>query len=165
MILRPFALAVLFAAWLTAGCSRPQFSESNKVPTSASPAPVLPAWGRQLEGRQLASYRKAAAGGCQGFVDAVLFRYAGSPSGVEIAGWGWDLAAKRPFDKVLITSGGTIVGAGTGGAERPDVPKALPAITSPKTGWTAVVHKDSGGVQAWGVSESTVCALGQLDVK
>lgn len=160
------APALVFAALVVAGCSRPEFSQSNKTPTSTVPVPDLPAWARSFEGRKIASVGAQKLGGCNGFVDAVVGRYTGSRPGAQIAGWGWDTVAKRPFDKIVVTGDGSVVvGAGASGIERPDVPKVIPSITSTKTGWMAIVHESAGPIQAWGVSGSTVCLLGRFDLK
>lgn len=160
------AAALVFAALIAAGCSRPDFSQSNKTPTSTEPAPDLPGWARGFEGHKIASVGAQKLGACNGFVDGVLARYAGARPGAQIAGWGWDTVAKRPFSKVVLTGDGSlVVGAGASGIERPDVPKVIPSITSTKTGWTAIVHESSGALQAWGVSGAGVCLLGRYDLK
>jgi hypothetical protein len=159
------APAFVCAAALLAGCSRPDFSQSNKIPTSSDSAPDLPGWARGFEGKKIAAVGAQKLGACNGFVDGVLVRYAGARPGAQIAGWGWDSVAKTPYARVVLTDGGVVVGAGAGGTERPDVPKVIPAITSAKTGWTAVVHEPSGSLQGWGVSSSGVCLLGRFDLK
>jgi hypothetical protein len=150
----------LFAA----GCSRPDFSESNKGPISAESAPDLPVWARRDEGHPLASVGGERAG-CVGYVDGVSARFSGSRPGARVGGWGWDSIAKKPFPKIVITSSGSVVGAGSSGVERTDVPKVIPAVTSEKTGWTAIAHIAAGGIEAWGLTGSNVCLLGRFELK
>jgi len=158
------APAVVCAALIGAGCSRPDFSESNKGPTATASAPDLPSWALRYEGHDLGLVG-AQRLGCSGFVDGVSARYSGPRPGVQISGWGWDRVATRSFSKIVITSDNSVVGAGSNGIERPDVPMVLPFVTSSKTGWTAITHKISGPIQAWGVSDSRVCFLGRFDMK
>ena len=159
------APAIFVAALLSAACSRPDFSQSDKAaPTSALSVPDVPGWARPLEGRNVATLG-APSGGCTGFVDAVIGRYEGPRRGVELAGWGWDAKAKRPFERVLVVDDGKIVGAGTSHIERPDVTAANPSITAPKTGWSAFVHEPAGNLAAYGVRRSGVCLIARFELK
>lgn len=61
------------------------------------------------------------------------------------AGWAWDVAAGKPVERLLVSGGGgRILGVGVGGMRRPDVDKALPAVTHARTGWTAAIQMAPG---------------------
>jgi len=156
--------ALVCAAVIVAGCSRPSFSESNRGPVSSLSAPDLPAWARRYEGKKISSIG-APRLGCTGYVDGTATRYSGARPGVTLGGWAWDRTAKKPFPKVLITQDELVVGAGTSGIDRPDVPPIVKYVTSVKTGWTAVTHATTGQIQAWGVLSSGVCLFGQFELK
>jgi len=168
---------VLTAAGLlaVAGCARPDWTdpETSKgsralpahvgkaIPTVRQPAPPAPAWLAPLLGRPLrAAFPRD--GVCLGNTDNVILLYAGEPRRGLVVGWGWEVAAKAPLVRVVLTdTSGAIIGGGVSGLPRPDVPKAMPAVTSDKAGWEAVVPVVPGRVSAYGVVEGgrAVCPL------
>lgn len=134
------------------------------IPTRAEAVPAVPAWAAAHMGKPLrAQFPKT--GVCKGNTDVVDVRFTGQPSGVQILGWGWDVPkAARVSRVVLVDVGMKIVGAGEGGAPRPDVPTALPEISDPNAGWTAVTQA-AGPLDAYGVvgDGDAVCALGHIE--
>lgn len=169
------------AAWLVllalvAGCSRPEWTdpETSKgsralpppgakkaSPIDAKPAPPVPAWALPLMGKPLrAAFPKD--GVCLGNTDGILRIHAGEPRGARIVGWGWEPEVKTPVPRVVVVDvNGVIVGAGDTGQNRPDVPRAVPAIRSLTTGWEAVSYTTTGKVRMFGVIENgrAVCPL------
>jgi hypothetical protein len=183
----PFLLATTLAGGLAlAACDQPKFRdtaaqpqaaapaappsappapEARVAPTRAEPVPAPPAWAAQHMGKNLrAQFPKT--GICKGNSDVVDVRFTGQPAGVQVLGWGWDVAkAARVGRVVLVDRSLNIVGAGDGGVARPDVPKALSEITDPNTGWTAVTALAAGPVDAYGLvgDGDAVCVLGHLE--
>jgi hypothetical protein len=132
----------------------------------AGPAPPPPPWAAPLLGRQL----KTAFPGtqpCLGTTDLVELRFLGPPAGSRLVGWAWDVGRKEPVKRVvLVDDRGIIIAAGEGGEDRPDVPRNMPAVTSGKTGWKAVVPLTVGHVDAFGLlaDDRSVCSLYGLDL-
>lgn len=173
-----------------AGCERPDWARQERPPLppgarpaapaveaapgplarseprarSLDPLPAPPDWSTGLIGRPLAqAFPKAEA--CIGNTDAVVMRYEGSPAGARIAGWGWELAARRPVARVVLTDeAGAILGAGAGGRPRRDVAKAHPELTSHAVGWQALTPRTEGVILAYGVAGDgeAVCLLGRI---
>lgn len=177
------AAAGLAAASL-AGCDQPKVRPApsdvdmppamTQAAAAASPAggitpaplPDRPPWAVTFMGRALSSVFKDAAGQCIGYADKVDWRYQGAPPGVMVEGWGWDLAAKAPITRILLTDPtGQVVGAGTGGVvPRPDVPAARKEVTSGLTGWQALSPRTEGVLLAYGITANgaATCPLGQV---
>ena len=136
------------------------------APVLAAPLPPPPAWGQPFMGR-IITQALPQKETCTGATDAQVRRYAGAPAGSEVGGWGWDQQANRPVDRVLLTDEALRVwGAAQGGEERTDVPKALPSVTSPRTGWRGSAAGTSGLVVAWGLVDDgrAICPLGEIEL-
>jgi hypothetical protein len=172
------ALALLA---LLAACDRPKPGTSPAAPppavtgapppppaikTSQDPLPALPAWAAPMIGKTLKDVLPDLGGTCIGNTDVVDMRYVGASQGVQIEGWGWDSAAKQVVARVVVVDiDGKIVGAGETGVPRPDVQAARGAeVTSPTSGWKAIVNLTTGSVDAYGVvgDGSKGCKLGHL---
>jgi hypothetical protein len=180
-----FALPVLAGLLALAACDQPKFRDKGDgaapppaaeaaqpapkvrvIPEKAEPVPAPPAWAAAVIGKNLrAAYPKT--GICKGNTDIVDVKFTGQPAGIQALGWGWDIPKKKRIDKVvLVDKSFTIVGAGEGGAPRPDVIRALPdEITDPNSGWTAVTKLTAGPVDGYGVvgDGDAVCPLGHLE--
>jgi hypothetical protein len=133
-------------------------------PVDPGPTPAPPPWAQGLVGKPL---REAfpGTGVCKGNTDIIEKTYAGSPAGVRIHGWGWDVAAKTRVARILLVDADArIVGAGEGGASRPDVTAAVPEVTDGQTGWNADLARTSGVVDTFGVvgGGKAVCVLGRM---
>lgn len=178
---RVLALGLLLG--LLCACDRPRWARHDpgsqptaadmppapgKAPPLASPqsAPAVEAWAAGFLGKPIrGSFTKEGA--CLGNLDLLSLRYAGPAPGSQVIGWGWDLAARRAVERVLLADeAGLVVGAGSGGSPRPDVPRVIPAVTSKTTGWQATTSKVSGRVIAFGLvaGGTAVCALGQIEL-
>jgi hypothetical protein len=136
------------------------------IPTKAEPVPQPPAWAAAVMGKNLrAAFPKT--GICKGNTDIVDVKFTGEPAGTQLLGWGWDVAKKARVGRVvLVDANFLIVGAGEGGAPRPDVSQALPdEIKDPNTGWTAVTRLTAGPLDSYGVvgDGDAVCVLGHLE--
>jgi len=83
-------------------------------------------------------------------------------SKTTVIGWGWDVKAKAlPQAVLLVDASGKIAGSALPGVSRPDVPKALPQVTSGKTGWNGVIESKTGKVAAYLLlSGEEACPLG-----
>jgi len=163
---RPTALIV--GLLLLAACGRHKHApstEQSPAPASAAPLPPFPAWAAPLIGKNLDGlYADSPA--CKGHFDAITVRHSTPPAGVEVGGWAWDNVAMAPVDHLLfIDHASTIVGAGSGGGVRPDVPKVLPEVTSQKTGWSGTINQVDGKVKAIAlISGSKACEIGGFDL-
>jgi len=178
------ALVALALVTLVAGCNKPRprgqqqggpLAAGGTAPapapaparptTTTDPLPAQPKWAEALIGKPLKDVFAAQSAACVGNTDLVNLRYTGASPGVRVEGWGWDPAAAKPVQHVLLMEdGGLIVGAGETGLPRPDVAAARKEITSPTTGWQAITAKTSGGLYAFGVSADgkSVCRLGHI---
>lgn len=136
--------------------------------TLIQPLPALPDWARPLLGQPLRGPFPTDGGKrCLGNVDAVRVRYLGEPNGVMIVGWAWDTVARAaPAHVILVDDSLLIRGAGVTGSERPGVPKARKEVRSANVGWEAVVPRQVGPLDAFGVlaDGKTVCRLGHIDL-
>lgn len=173
---RATAVRLALAALLVTGCARPDWTnpETSKgsralpapsarkaLPVDPGPAPPVPAWALAAMGKPLHAVFPRD-GVCMGNTDGILRLHAGEPRGARIVGWGWEPAVKAPVPRVVVVdASGVIVGAGETGQNRPDVPRAVPAITSLTTGWEAVSYSTTGKVSLFGVIERgrAVCPL------
>ncbi|MEI7572693.1 MAG: hypothetical protein WCJ52_06150 [Phenylobacterium sp.] len=168
---RGVAAAILL---LAAGCSPPQWASKKEAEAPAEVATVQPASGKAPEGVPAPDwaanlYGKMAAetfpgkGACVGNLDGV--RPANDGIGRSVFGWAWDSAAKTSVRKFVLVNGlGQVVAAGDGGWVREDVPRAMPDIPDPKTGWVVRIGGLVGPFDAYGVlSDGTsLCSLGRL---
>lgn len=123
------------------------------VPIVSDPRPAFPAWADGIVGKPLkAVYANRKSSQCLGYFDGVKVQYAGTPPGAELYGWGYDQAAKSPVSRVVLSNPhGIIVGAAEGGLPRPDVPAALPQVSSTTTGWQGYVTETAPPIAAWGL--------------
>ena len=112
----------------------------------AQPRPNYPAWAEPMIGRPMAQFTHGH-GECKGAFDVVAANYNVKPVGSTVQGWGWDVAAKQPVQRLLfVDMDDHIVGAGNGAVNaRPDVTAARPEVTSKMTGWSGVVGEIKGG--------------------
>jgi hypothetical protein len=136
------------------------------APKVAGPLPALPAWASAYMGRRLSDIGPQSDA-CLGNTDAVRRVYAGPPAGAAIVGWGFDSHGGQRVDRVLLTDADLrVVGAGEGGRDRPDVPRAQPQIKDPSTGWRALSTATSGPVLAFALIDGgrTICPLGAAEL-
>ncbi|HEY3797686.1 MAG TPA: hypothetical protein VGL58_04980 [Caulobacteraceae bacterium] len=169
------ALLLVLAAALSA-CRRPDWANKGQQPGAANASappvtlitpdsrPALPAWAALYMGKAVKTALPQVAS-CAGNLDIVTARYEGANAGAKVIGWGWDTAAAKAVDKVvLVDAAGLVVGAGEGGLSRPDVPQHSPTVTSPNTGWAAIAGMKTGAVDAFGVINGQArCPLGHLE--
>lgn len=167
------ASAATVALLLLAGCGKPEDARgyTGSVTSTAdteevkTPAPPVPAWAAPLMGHSVREASKGTAV-CKGMLDTVTRRHTGARKGSEIEGWGWDEHGAMPLARVLFTdAGGKVVGGATVGNPRPDVPKAMPEVKTPKVGWRGVADVVSDQVQAVGVTAAGgTCVLGETNL-
>lgn len=138
-----------------------------QTPTTSDPLPAPPQWAQAYIGKPMKAVFPNAEGGCVGNTDVVNLRYQGASPGVRIEGWGWEPAAKKPVEHVLLVDdAGKVVGAGETGVARPDVVAARRDITSRTTGWQATTASTSGGIYGYGLlaDGKTACRLGHINL-
>lgn len=174
MKLVPVALTVTALSLALTACDKPKdrTPKAADAPAAAAPVgppastaalPATPAWAVAYMGKTVAELFPQA-GACIGNTDNVSQTMAG---GVEIVGWGWDSAAKKPVEHIVLTDQeGRVIGFGETGMERPDVPAAKPEITSQTTGWKGYTSRTDGWLDAYGVTNGGKgqCKLGHLDL-
>ena len=132
------------------GCGKPE-DDGISANTVKTPLPPYPAWSAGMIGKPLAAVVKGKAN-CMGVFDNVAAIHVGATPGSEVVGWAWDSAAKRPVQHILIVDlDDRIIGAADGGSVRPDVPAAMPTVTSKFTGWRGVVGATTGTALAVGL--------------
>ncbi len=132
------------------GCGKPE-DDGVSPNTVKTPLPPYPAWSVGMIGKPLAGVVRGKAN-CMGVFDNVSATHVGAKPGSEVVGWAWDAAAKRPVQHILIVDlNDRVIGAADGGNVRPDVPAAMPMVTSKFTGWHGVVGATTGTVLAVGL--------------
>lgn len=158
--------AILAIAVLTAACSPPAETKVEAGPAAnTDPLPAMPDWVTPLIGQPVAGAYPTTVADCRGYVDAIDTRFGGTPSGTQISGWGFDMAARKPFAKILIVDeAGLVQGGAISAGDRPDVPAGMPAVTSAAVGFTALTSVTTGTVSAIGVDDArkTACGLGNI---
>jgi hypothetical protein len=106
------------------------------------------------------------AGRCLGAFD--LVDVAAPPSLPRpLLGWGWDLAQGRSFARVAIVDDtGRVVGIGVGGEVRRDVPAAVHAVRSLRSGWIASAAPGNARyLVAYGIlGGGAACELGRKNM-
>jgi hypothetical protein len=169
--MRNAPLLGLLATLALAGCDKPKdrtppppkpatASQAASAPTTL---PALPAWSGEVLGKPAKALFPGEFKPCVGNTDSLEQKYT---DGVRIIGWGWDLAAKTPIARVLLTdAAGVVVGVGETGVPRPDVNAAKPEIPSPTTGWAGLTRNRKGPVIAYGIIDDgkSLCQLGRLE--
>lgn len=133
-------------------------------PTLAGAAPAPPAWASAYMGKIVTEVLPEKTT-CVGNTENTLQTYAGPPAGVEVGGWGYDRAAGKRIERILIADESLrIVGAGESGLPRDDVTNALPEIKDPHTGWKGAATVDGGDVLAFGLVDNgqALCPLGRV---
>lgn len=136
-----------------------------QVATTTDPLPPLPPWAGAYMGKGLRDVFPGD-GACLGNTDIVELRYQGAAPGAKIIGWGWDTAAKKVVERVvLVDKNFQIVGAGEKGLPRPDVISTLPQVTDENSGWSALTPLASGAVDSYGITGdgTAICKLGHLE--
>jgi len=152
-------LIALAAAGALAACG-----PKHPGKAAAGPLPPLPAWAADYIGKPLDQVF-ARSDACAGNTETVLRRFSGPPAGTEVAGWAWDVGAKRRVEHViLVDMDRKIVGAGEGGRFRKDVPKNRPDVPDLQTGWRALTTQSTDLVAAFAVVDDgrAVCPLGKV---
>ena len=100
---------------------------------------------------------------CRGFMD--VLEPAKDGDGVWRAlGWGWDVQARRSFERVVLTdSGGQVLGIGLSGLPRLDVPKLVKDVRDDHAGWLGRLRPGAGlEVIAYGVTRTgDACEIGR----
>ncbi|NGM50251.1 hypothetical protein G5B46_11585 [Caulobacter sp. 602-2] len=166
--MQAFRASLIIAATLgLAACDLSGGSSArSNAPLVADQLPAIADWAKPYLGQKMLAKFPAKAD-CEGYVDIVTARYGDGKSGVAVEGWGWDATGKRGTLKVLLVDDkGVITGAADGGRPRPDVPKAMPAVTSETVGWRGYATTVSGEVTAYGLVDQAdaACSLGRIQI-
>ena len=112
------AILLLQPVWLTLLVTAPQ-RQLSPIHAAASAVPALPAPNTSR---------------CVGSLDG---RAPGTAGALQAYGWAWDVKAAAPVVAVrLVDPTGRTVATAEVGIARPDVPTALPQVTSPLVGWS-----------------------------
>jgi hypothetical protein len=150
------AAAAMVCMAMLAGCNgKPEEGgdTSNAAQTDPkNPPPPYPSWANAMIGRPLASNGSTT---CKGKIDTVSLKHTGAKKGSEVQGWAWDEGGAKPFERIVFTnSAGVVIGAGSGGGARPDVPQAVTEVKTPNVGWSGVVGALDGRFKAVGLTAS-----------
>ncbi len=125
------------------------------------PFPVYNAVGKPLA--QI--FTTPAAEKCSGYIDEIrILNNAAGARQLVARGWAYSNTHHVPIERMLaVSEAGQILGIGISGEERPDIPKVLPEITSPDTGWRlyAVAPPQAAQLLVYGIVAGTnqVCQL------
>jgi hypothetical protein len=160
-------VAVAVVASLLTGCGKPENSAYTQNYVSPeqeaalkTPLPPGPAWAGTVVGRPVSAIAKGTAA-CKGAVDLTLKHAAGGRVGDELQGWAWDPQSKAAPTRVLLTDASAkVIGAGEVDRDRPDVQRAVPAIKTPRVGWTVITRATAGVANVVGVLASgALCTI------
>lgn len=89
--------------------------------------------------------RPSEASRCAGAFDVIRRPPQNLGDVVQVAGWAWDRADRRPAKRVLlINDDGIVAGIATVGIPRPDVTEALSFVHTLTTGWRGYAHAADG---------------------
>ena len=99
---------------------------------------------------------------CLGWVD-LKQAHADGTAKTDFSGWAWDVKPAVPPQAILLVeSSKNIAGYAQPTIARPDVMKAVPAVTSDKVGWKTSIDSGSGEVKAYALlSSGNACPLGR----
>lgn len=87
----------------------------------------------------------SAASRCAGFFDDIRRPPQDLGDVVQVAGWAWDRADRRPARRVvLVNDSGIVAGMATVAIPRPDVTEALPFVHTLISGWRGYAHAADG---------------------
>jgi hypothetical protein len=165
MVRRPVVGLVLALA-LFAGCDREAAKTQNEVtPVVMTPVPGYPAWSKPLIGTKVKE-ETSTTPECRGAFDVVKVRHLGPIPGVEVEGWSWLIAAKRPADHIVFVDRKDVVtGAGETSVNRPDVHAALSEVSQTKVGWHGEIGAIAGTMTALAVlPDGSYCAVGSKEI-
>lgn len=98
---------------------------------------------------------------CVGAVDAVE-PVAEVPDAFQVRGWAWNRVAQRPPDRLFVLSADRrVIGYGSSGGPRPDMPAKAAGVTSIWIGWTAFARVSAGQFNVYGLlADGTLCRVG-----
>ena len=98
---------------------------------------------------------------CIGAVDAAD-AVEGVPNGFQVRGWAWDQATQRPLGRLFVLSAERrVIGYGSSGGPRPDMPARGAGISSIWIGWTAFARAPAGQFNVYGLlADGTLCRVG-----
>ena len=132
-------------------------------PSTSAPLPAFPSWAQPLIGTKAAA---PTASGCLGAFDVVVTRHIGAAPGVEAEGWGWLSQSKAaPSHILFVDYESRIVGAAETVRDRPDVPKAIPDVSTQRVGWHGSIGLTNGDVKALALlPDNSTCLLGDMGV-
>jgi len=151
---------------LLAGCEK-EAEEKQKEVTQVvtTPLPAYPAWAQSLIGSRIKA-DPSMASACRGAFDVVKVRHLGSIVGVEVEGWSWLTAAKKPADHIVfVDRNGVVMGAGETTVSRPDVQAAIPSVTQVKVGWHGEIDTNTGTITALAaLPHGAYCAVGSKEI-
>jgi hypothetical protein len=158
-----FRLGLFVVALGLAGCGGKGEKAQSPIPVTENSRPPFAEWVSPILGKKVTVLFPQHLD-CKGYVDVVTWRYRGPKPGSQVQGWGWDSQLGKPFDRIVFTVDGKIVGGGGGGRSRPDVPRAITEIRSMTTGWSGETSETDGTLTAWGVDavRGGACSLGQI---
>lgn len=114
-------------------------------------------------GRPLASVAGASpAGACIGAFDDLHVPSRNAAGDAVALGWAWSEADDdAPRRIVLTNAAGTVIGFGSTGSSRPDVPAVRPEVDDPASGWSGFAQVGAGETRAFAVlKDGTACPLG-----
>jgi hypothetical protein len=116
----------------------------------------------QLSGQRISDhFRVVELDRCQGSLDGASRLSNGE---LSVGGWVWGNRDKKSSVRIVITDNSDrILGYGTSGHRRDDVPRAIPEVTSTQVGWVGFLPSPVSGARAFAVLQGgrTVCRVGQ----
>jgi hypothetical protein len=157
----------LLALALLASCDKEEAREHQRevTPVVMTPLPAYPAWAQGLIGSRIKA-DPSNASACRGAFDVVKVRHLGAILGVEVEGWSWLTAAKKPADHIIFVDRRDLVtGAGETTVNRPDVQAAVPIVTQAKVGWHGEIDTNTGTMTALAaLPDGGYCTLGSKEI-
>ena len=112
-------------------------------------------------GAEVPHGRLADPARCYGSVD-LIEPVPGVANAFQLKGWAWDRAGRRPPERLVVLSAARrVVGYGSTGWKRPDVPAAVGEVSTPWVGAAAYARDSAGQLGVYGVLEDGhLCPIG-----
>jgi len=109
--------------------------------------------------------RLAEGARCLGALDLVE-PVPGIADAFQLKGWAWDVGAGRPPERLVVLSAQQgVIGYGSSGWPRADVPAAVPGVHNHWVGWTAFARGPGGQLSVYGaLSDGSLCRVGTKPV-
>jgi hypothetical protein len=98
---------------------------------------------------------------CVGAIDAIE-PVVEIPGAFQVRGWAWNRTTQRPPERLFVLSADRrVIGYGSSGGPRADMPAKAAGVTNLWIGWTAFAREPGGQLNVYGLlADGTLCRVG-----